>query len=113
MLDDEKLLRLRVLVNDANIADEMLMVYLDMAKEKILNRLYPMQDISKLNESGELVYKMPSKYDSLHVELASRYVFRRGFEGQIGSSENGINRQFGSANDEDLLKEVVQVVGVL
>lgn len=112
MIREEKLARLKAIVNEPSLSAETLGVYLDMAEEKILNRLYPMQDTSKVNASGELIYRIPSKYDSLCVELASRYVFRRGFEGQTGSSENGISRTYGSANDEDLLKEVVQVIGV-
>ena len=52
---------------------------------------------------------MPAEYEMLQCELAARYFFRRGGEGEITHSENGISRGYGSVNDEDLLMEVIQV----
>lgn len=80
-------------------------VYLNKAENAILNRMYPFR-----SWTDRAV--IPPQYEYLQCELASRYILRRGAEGETAHNENGINRSFGSTNDEDLLKEVMQVVGV-
>lgn len=113
MTENEKITKLKLLASDSNLSDEALALYLSMAEDKILSRVYPFKDTTLLKADGTKRYPMPTRYDNLQVELASRYIFRRGFEGQISSTESGIVREFHTANDEDLLKEVVQIVGVV
>lgn len=108
MSDMEKLNNLKLLTSDVKCSDEKLYLYLDMAKSKILERCYPAADLTALRPDGSPRFTMPARYDHLQVELASRYVFRQGFEGQTSSNESGILRVYGSPNDEDLLKEVMQ-----
>lgn len=104
MTEAQKITMVKLLVDDTAIADDVVGAYLSLASAKILSRLYP------FNDGAELI--LPARYDKLHVELASRYILRRGVEGQVDSTENGVKRTYGSENDEDLLKEVVQVVGI-
>jgi len=80
-------------------------VYLTKAENAILNRMYPFGNWAS-------TITIPPQYEYLQCELASRYILRRGAEGETSHSENGISRSYGSTNDEDLLKEIMQVVGV-
>ena len=45
-------------------------------------------------------------YEMIQCELASRYFYRRGTEGEVAHSELDVNREYKSPNDEDLLMEV-------
>lgn len=113
MTDSEKITRLKLIVSDSSLSDETLALYLSMAEDKILNRVYPFKDTTELKPDGNKKYVMPKRYENLQIELASRYIFRRGVEGQVSSTESGVVREYNTTNDEDLLKEVVQVVGVV
>lgn len=74
-------------------------LYLFDAKFEIMRRLYPF--------GYENDQEIPERYQYLQCKLASRYFLRRGAEGEIAHSENGINRTYASVNDEDLLSEIV------
>ena len=78
------------------------------AKYAIRNRMYPF-DLPKADGSA-ITFVVPEKYESLQCELALRYIDRMGAEGEQLHIENGIDRHYGSINEEDLLKEVMQVV---
>ena len=105
MTDTEKQALVIALANDATVTTEIAGTYLALAKAKILERCYPFGNSSST---------MPSRYDTLQCELAARYIHRRGIEGETSDRDNGVHRVFESPNDEDLLKEVMQVVaGVL
>lgn len=78
-------------------------VYLADAQSSILNRMYPFGYASTV--------EVPAQYEMLQCKLAARYILRRGAEGEKAHNENGINRTYESVNDEDLLMEVMQVVG--
>lgn len=86
--------------SDTNLID----IYLADAESAIFNRMFPFGAPSTAT--------LPTQYDMLHCKLCARYILRRGAEGETSHNENGINRSYGSVNDEDLLKEVMQVVGV-
>lgn len=112
MTDYEKVELVKVLINDSSVTEDNITVYLSLAMHKILERCYPFKDVDAVNEEGNLKYPMPKRYEHLQCELASRMIVRRGVEGQVSSSVNGVSRTFATANDEDLLKEVVQRIGV-
>lgn len=57
-------------------------------------------------------YKMPNLYDMLQCRLAVRYINRLGVEGEVIHDSNGTKRDYESVNDEDLLREVTQMVGL-
>lgn len=105
MTQDEKMAMVKNLANDSTVTDAVAMSYLTLAENKILQRAYPFKDISSLS--------VPAKYDALQCELAVRLLHRRGIEGEVSNTDNGVHRNFGSVNDDDILSEVVQVVGVL
>lgn len=106
MTDAEKQALVVQLVNDATVTTDIAATYLALAKANIMERCYPFGDSSSL--------AMPTRYDVLQCELAARYIHRRGIEGETSDRDNGVHRVFESPNDEDLLKEVMQVaMGVL
>lgn len=90
--------------NDPSATDALVGVYLQDAEAAILRRLYPF--------GGYENAIIPPVYELLWCKLAARYFLRRGAEGEIVHEENGINRQYGSVGDEDLLREVTPYVWV-
>ena len=97
MTDSEKIARVRVLVeNDPEATDETIAVYLDQAHENMLEQLYPYH-------TDKDVEDIPVRYDGKQCELAARYFLRRGGQGEINHEENGVNRQYASVDDRDIL----------
>lgn len=105
MTTEEKVIRVRTLIGADESADALISVYLDEAKNAILNRRYPFGIPYGVTD-------VPEMYDSLQCRLAERYYLRRGAEGEQAHNEDGVNRTYGSVNDEDLLMEVIQVAKV-
>ena len=107
MTDVEKLSMLRVMVgqpNEGDWADDVLISYLAIAGQKILNRAYPYDDS---------VMEVPRRYSYLQCDIANYLLGKRGAEGQTGHSENGVSRSYGSADvPEAMLSEIVPNVGV-
>lgn len=96
----EKIAMVKTLVeSDPGATDEVVGVYLNLALNAMLERLYP-YDSDK--DSGDV----PVRYDTLQCELAARYYLRRGGQGEINHEENGVNRQYGTVDDEDVLKRL-------
>lgn len=105
MTDSEKITMTQTLIGDDEATDALVSVYLEDAKSAILRRRYPFG--LPVDADIEPIYEM------LQVKLAARYFFRRGGEGEINHSENGISRTYGSVNDEDLLSEVTSYAKVI
>lgn len=89
---------------DTNATDAVISVYLDDAEAAILNRRYPFGI-----PAGAYITR---EYERLQCRLAARYYLRRGDEGERTHNEDGVNRSYGSVNDEDLLMEVIQIAKV-
>lgn len=102
MTTSEKINLTKVLADEPNLANETVKAYLDIAEDSILSRRFPSGVPEIANPLGQ--------YEMLQCRLASRYILRRGGEGETGHSENGISRTYGSVNDEDILREVMQVI---
>lgn len=85
--------------NDPEATPEVLRVYLLQAAQKILDRLYPFH-------RDEYASGVPEEYSYLHCELAARLFLRRGGEGETSHEENGVNRTYGSVDDEDILSRI-------
>ena len=82
-----------------------LSTYLDLAGDAIVRRAYPYAN-------GEML--VPVKYHGLQVEIAAYMMNKRGAEGQISHGENGITRNWGSADiPDDMLSRIVPFVGVI
>ena len=78
---------------------ELLNVYLSLAENVILNRLYPFGI-----PDGAAV---PSCYTTLHARVAEYLYLKRGAEGETVHNENGINRSYESGYvPESLLMEI-------
>ena len=100
MTGSEKTTMVRTLCeNDPEATDAIIAVYLTLALNTMLERLYP-YDSTK--DSGDV----PVRYDTIQCELAARYFLRRGGQGEISHEENGVNRSYASVDDEDVLKRL-------
>lgn len=101
----DKVNRVRTYIEpDIEATDAQIAVYLEDAAEAILLRRYPFG----LPEVAEV----PKEYEKLQCRLAARYLLRRGADGEKAHNEDGVNRTYGSVNDEDLLMEVIQIAKV-
>lgn len=100
MTNEEKILNVQTLVeNDEAATDALVSVYLASAEAAILRRLYPFG----IPEGAAV----PGIYEFSQCELAARYFLRRGAQGEVVHNENGVNRTYGSTNDEDILREIM------
>lgn len=109
MTEVEKLSLLRVMVGEPadseNWSDDVLISYLKIAGEKIINRAYPYDDT---------VTEVPRRYGVLQCDIAKYLLNKRGADGETAHSENGISRTYASADvPESLMSEVIPCVGVL
>lgn len=108
MTSKEKLTLVRVMAgspdpDDPAWTDDVLKAYLGIARQKILDRLYPFG-------SGR---DLPPRYNHLQCEIAVYLLNKRGAEGQTSHSENGISRAYESADvPESMLRSVTPSCGV-
>lgn len=107
MTDEQKVAMVQALVgDDAEIATAALIsIYLQLACSKMLERLYPF-------DTDKTASDIPSRYDTVQCELAARLYTRRGGEGETSHEENGVNRTYGSVDDEDILSRLTPFVKV-
>lgn len=100
MTQDEKITMVKNLVeNDAEATDAVVAVYLNSALYAMLERLYPF-------DASKTATDVPERYDMIQCELAARYFLRRGGQGELNHEENGINRQWESVDDADILNRL-------
>lgn len=86
-----------------NSEDTLLTLYLDIAKQKILDRLYPF-DNTRLT--------VPARYELKQIEIAQYLYLKRGAEGQVSHNEGGINRTYENADvPESLMRGIVPYCG--
>lgn len=84
--------------------DNILLTFLDIAAEKILEKCYPYR-----HDKSDV----PARYHSTQLEIAVYLLNKRGAEGETSHSENGINRSYESASVPDsMLKGIVPFVSV-
>lgn len=89
----------KMVENDETATAEVIEVYLRLASSKMLERLYPFD--AYMTESD-----IPTRYETIQCELAARLFQRRGGEGEKSHEENGVNRTYGSVDDEDILSRL-------
>ena len=101
MTDKRKIDMLRTMIDDRKEDEEVLSVYLELAAGKILNRMYPYKE----SYDG---LSVPDRYAEIQLKVAAYMLNKRGAEGQIQHIENGIHRNYGSADIPDaMLQEIV------
>lgn len=86
MADSYSLTKLRRMVGCTESEDDLLLMYLTDAERAILNRLYPMDE--------DTAHTLPTRYESRMVEIAAYLYNKRGAEGEISHTENGISRLY-------------------
>ena len=102
MTDTEKIAIVKTMLNDQDIPDETVSVYLNLAEQRVIKSEYPF---------GNGTETMSPKYEPEQYELTVRMLARQGFWGQVNSNENGIIRQWASEDDTDILKRITPKVG--
>ena len=101
MTKDMKIDMLRRMLGEDDTDHGILEVYLDLAAQKILNRMYPFRD----DYDG---LEVPDRYVAVQLKIANYMINKIGAEGQIQHIENGIHRNYGSADVPDgMLQDVV------
>lgn len=104
MTNEEKLIELKNIAGSSD-TDEVLSTYLDLAGSKIIAKAYPYE--SEITE-------VPTKYEYLQLEIAAYMLNKRGAEGQISHSENGISRQYENSDIPiSMLKAITPHCGVI
>ena len=103
MTNSEKLEMLEAIVDETD--EDVLSTYLTLAGSKIIAKAYPYNDD---------VTEVPAKYHTLQIEIAAYMLNKRGAEGQLSHSENGISRSYESADvPASMLKTVTPFCGVI
>lgn len=101
MTETQKIDMLRKMLGDDEDDDGVLSVYLQIAGDKILNRMYPY----KTDYTG---LEVPDRYVSVQLKICVAMLQKRGAESEIQHIENGIHRNYGAADIPDgMLAEIV------
>ena len=112
MTTEEKVKLVKTFLGSDTVPDDdVILAYLEVAEQRITEAEYPFRDTEAVNDDGEKIWAMSKKYEKAQCELASRMLFRVGFQGQTGSNENGIIREWASADDIDILNRITPKVG--
>jgi len=108
MSTDKKITMLQAMLDEQEPGD-ILEVYLELAKQKILNRMYQFEtDIEYENMD------VPDKYVMAQLNIAVYMLNKRGAEGEVQHIENGIHRNYGSSDIPDsMLKDVIPFCKVI
>lgn len=97
---------LNTLVDDGT-SEETLSIYLDRARELILNIVYP-------TERNRADMDVPSMYEMKQIEIAEYLLNKRGAEGEIQHIENGTHRNYGSSDvPEAMIRHITPFCGVV
>jgi len=92
---------------DSTEDEEVLTAYLELAGQKIINARYPYAE-------NRYELSVPYEYEPLQVEIAAYMLNKRGAEGETQHIENGIHRNYGSADiPAELIGRVIPYVGVV
>lgn len=97
---DKRIDALQIML-DEDVDDEVLEIYLNQAKQKILNHRFPY---------GTQLTDVEPRYEQDLLELAIVLYNERGAEGQETHNENGVNRKWRS--EQQILKSIPRMVGL-
>jgi len=82
---EEKVEYMQKMMEDTAIDFDTAQIYLNFAKQKLINHIYPFRND---------VVELESKYDFEQIELAIVLFNRKGGEGEEYHKENGVDRRF-------------------
>ena len=103
----EKIAELRLIV-ESDEDDNVLLSYLEQAKDVILNRMYPYGTDEEYAQMD-----VPKRFEFKQIRIAAYFMNKRGAEGEVQHIENGIHRNYKSSDvPEDMLWDVFPVVGI-
>ena len=96
--------RLKIRITE-NTNDNELEDILESAKAVILSRRFPF---------GDYPAEIEDRYKDLQIRIAVEMFSKRGAEGEVMHSENGVSRTYASASvSEELLSEITPKGGVV
>lgn len=101
MTIEQKVENMKTMMSDTSLEDEIAIVYLDLAKEKILNHIYPFDKRSE---------ELESRYDYQQIELAIVLYNERGAEGEEEHYENGVKRRY--RTEKSILASIPKYAGL-
>ena len=102
MTIEEKVNYMKIMGNiDSDVEEDLLVAYLDLAKQKLINHIYPHRND---------VIDIESRYEMKQIELAIILYNKRGAEGEEQHSENGVTRKYQS--EEKFLASIPRHVGI-
>lgn len=105
MGENEKLEMLQYMTGESDFV--VCSTYLTVAATKIFRRLYPFGSPEPIGSAG-----VPEEYAVNQIEIAAYLLNKRGAEGQISHSENGISRTYGDSDvPESMLRGITPFVG--
>lgn len=99
MAENLELTKLKTLLKiSGQEEDDLLLVFLDLAKQAILDRRYPYEDVAVL----------PDRYTMRQVRIAEYLYHKQGAVGQTQHSENSVSRAYESSDiPESMLSDIV------
>ena len=104
MTTEKKVDMLRRMMDGDETDEGILEAYLELAGQKILNRMYQFPEFWEDYEG----LTVPNRYVGIQLNIAVYMLYKRGAEGEIQHIENGIHRNYGSSDVPDaLLKDVM------
>lgn len=105
MTDEEMRSTVEGLLDDARFA-KYVPSYIEIAKSAVMARLFPFRDDAEWGD-------VPAKHHGRACQIAVYLANRRGAEGEVSHSENGVSRTYGSADiPEAYLDGLKPFVGV-
>lgn len=103
MTDEQKLSMLATIVGETRL--EVLSTFLTIAGNKICRKAFPFD---------HRVMDVPDKYAELQVEIAAYLMNKRGAEGEVSHSENGIQRIYENADvPASMMRTIIPVAAVV
>lgn len=108
MTDEIKLILVKNMTDETD--EEVIRAFLELSRQAILHQLYPFinQDVIE-DEEGNIVNKeMPDRYSDNQVEICCYLLNKRGADGELHHSENGVLRIYGSESiPASMLQKIV------
>ena len=105
MTDSEMIDELRT-ATESEEEEKVLRSYLFKAKQKILNRLYPYEEDAAERD-------VPLRWHSKQVEIATYLMNKRGAEGELVHSENGVSRTYSLGDiPYEMIADITPLCGI-